>query len=163
MHTLFAERLKKLRMDKNISQVQLAEQMFVTQSTVARWENGSRLPDAIMISRLSKLLDVDVHALLFAAAQFVYFQFIDHGFLIANYTTMMNTPEFLDAMKIYGLKEDDIKLVMQNMGAMRPIDNALQFFTTNVFIGAFISVPVALLMRREPGNSRFYHNNKRQS
>ena len=69
MHTLFAERLKKLRMDKNISQVQLAEQMFVTQSTVARWENGSRLPDAIMISRLSKLLDVDVNALLFAAAQ----------------------------------------------------------------------------------------------
>ena len=63
MHTLFAERLKKLRMDKNISQVQLAEQMFVTQSTVARWENGSRLPDAIMISRLSKLLDVDVNAL----------------------------------------------------------------------------------------------------
>ena len=37
--------------------------------TVARWENGSRLPDAIMISRLSKLLDVDVNALLFAAAQ----------------------------------------------------------------------------------------------
>ena len=69
MHALFAERLKKLRMEKNISQVQLAEQMFVTQSTVARWENGSRLPDAIMISRLSKLLDVDVHALLFAAAQ----------------------------------------------------------------------------------------------
>ena len=69
MHSLFAERLKKLRMEKNISQVQLAEQMFVTQSTIARWENGSRLPDAIMISRLSKLLDVDVHALLFAAAQ----------------------------------------------------------------------------------------------
>ena len=69
MHALFAERLKKLRMEKNISQVQLAEQMFVTQSTIARWENGSRLPDAIMISRLSKLLDVDVHALLFAAAQ----------------------------------------------------------------------------------------------
>jgi transcriptional regulator with XRE-family HTH domain len=69
MHTLFAERLKKLRVEKNISQVQLAELMFVTQSTVARWENGSRLPDAIMISRLSKLLDVDVNTLLYAAAQ----------------------------------------------------------------------------------------------
>ncbi len=69
MHTHFAERLKKLRMEKNISQSLLAEQMFVTQSTVARWENGSRLPDAIMISRLSRLLDVDVTALLYAAAQ----------------------------------------------------------------------------------------------
>ena len=68
MHTLFAERLKKLRTEKNISQVLLAEQMFVTQSTIARWENGSRLPDAIMISRLSRLLDVDVNMLLSAAA-----------------------------------------------------------------------------------------------
>ena len=95
-------------------------------------------------------------ALLFAAAQFVYFQFIDHGFLMAHYTSMMNTPEFLEAMKIYGLKEEDITLVMQNMGAMRPIDNALQFFTTNVFIGAFISLPVAILMRRKPGSRQFY-------
>lgn len=69
MHTHFAERLKKLRTEKNISQSLLAEQMFVAQSTVARWENGSRLPDAIMISRLSRLLDVDVTALLYAAAQ----------------------------------------------------------------------------------------------
>ena len=102
-------------------------------------------------------------ALLFAAAQFVYFQFIDHGFLIEHYTAMMKTPEFLEAMKIYGLKEDDIKLVMQNMGAMRPIDNALQFFTTNVFIGAFVSIPVAFLMRREPTNRQFYKNQNRQS
>lgn len=102
-------------------------------------------------------------ALLFAAAQFVYFQFIDHGFLIEHYTAMMKTPEFMEAMKIYGLKEDDIKLVMQNMGAMRPIDNALQFFTTNVFIGAFVSIPVAFLMRREPTNRQFYKNQNRQS
>ncbi len=67
MNTLFAERLKKLRMERNISQAQLAEQMFVTQSTVARWENGSRLPDAIMISRLSGCLGVNVSSLLSAA------------------------------------------------------------------------------------------------
>lgn len=68
MNTLFAERLKKLRMERNISQAQLAEQMFVTQSTVARWENGSRLPDAIMISRLSGCLGVNVSSLLSVAA-----------------------------------------------------------------------------------------------
>jgi two-component SAPR family response regulator len=38
--------------------------MFVTQSTVARWENGSRLPDAEMIARLSDCLSVDVSVLL---------------------------------------------------------------------------------------------------
>jgi superfamily II DNA or RNA helicase len=65
-----------------------------------------------------------------------------------------------EAMKIYGLKQEDISIVMQNIGAMRPIDNALQYFTTNVLIGAIISVPVAFLMRREPQNRKFYHNRK---
>ena len=42
--------------------------MFVTQSTVARWENGSRLPDAVMTTRLATVLGVDV-SLLFTAAE----------------------------------------------------------------------------------------------
>lgn len=69
MNILFAETLKKIRTDKNLSQRDLAELMFVTRSTVARWENGSRLPDAMMIFRLSKCLKVDVNALLSAAAE----------------------------------------------------------------------------------------------
>jgi ActR/RegA family two-component response regulator len=43
--------------------------MYVTRSTIARWENGSRLPDATMIARLSKVLDVDIDTLLSAAAE----------------------------------------------------------------------------------------------
>lgn len=43
--------------------------MYVTRSTVARWENGTRLPDAATISRLSKVLGADVNMLLSAAAQ----------------------------------------------------------------------------------------------
>ena len=43
--------------------------MYVTRSTVARWENGSRLPDAAMISRLSQCLGVDVSMLLNASAE----------------------------------------------------------------------------------------------
>lgn len=68
MNNLFAETLKKLRAERGLSQIQLGEQMFVNQSTVARWESGSRLPDATMITRLSVVLDVDVSTLLSAAA-----------------------------------------------------------------------------------------------
>ena len=53
MRVIFAETLKKLRAEKGLSQRELAERLYVTRSTVARWENGSRLPDAAMISRLS--------------------------------------------------------------------------------------------------------------
>ena len=69
MNTLFAETLKKLRREKGFSQIQLGKQMFVNNSTVARWENGSRLPDAAMIARLSKVLEVDVSTLLASAAE----------------------------------------------------------------------------------------------
>lgn len=68
MNTLFAETLKRLRTERGLSQIQLGKQMFVNHSTVARWENGTRLPDAAMITRLSKVLDVEVGALLSAAA-----------------------------------------------------------------------------------------------
>ena len=43
--------------------------MYVTRTAVNRWETGSRLPDAAMISRLSEILDADVNTLLSAVAQ----------------------------------------------------------------------------------------------
>ena len=69
MSMLSAETLRKLRAESGISQRELAERIYVTRSTVARWENGSRMPDAVMISRLSQCLGVPVGTLLSAAAQ----------------------------------------------------------------------------------------------
>ena len=69
MNMLFAETIKKLRSDGGLSQRELAELVYVTRSTVARWENGSRLPDAVMISRLANCLGVNVSMLLSAAAE----------------------------------------------------------------------------------------------
>lgn len=69
MNTPFAETLRKLRKKKGLSQIQLGNRMFVNNSTVARWENGSRLPDAAMIIRLAKVLEVDVGTLLSTATE----------------------------------------------------------------------------------------------
>ena len=69
MSMLFAETLKKLRTEKGLSQREMAERLFVTRPTIARWENGSRIPDAVMISRISKCLDVDTGTLLSFAAE----------------------------------------------------------------------------------------------
>ena len=69
MRVIFSEILKKLRSEKGLSQRELAERLFVTRSTVARWENGSRLPDASMISRLSRCLNADFSTLLSMAAE----------------------------------------------------------------------------------------------
>ena len=69
MNTLFAQTLKKLRKEKGLSQIQLGSLMFVNSSTITRWENGSRLPDAAMITRLATILEVDVGTLLSTAAE----------------------------------------------------------------------------------------------
>lgn len=69
MSLFFAETLRRLRKDKGISQRELAEQLFVTRSTVNRWENGSRLPDVAMLSRLSHCLGIDVGTLLYATME----------------------------------------------------------------------------------------------
>ena len=66
---LFADTMKKLREEKGLSQNEIAKRMYVTRSTVSRWESGLRLPDATMIARLSEVLGVNVNFLLNAAAQ----------------------------------------------------------------------------------------------
>lgn len=69
MNTLFADTLRKLRVEKGLSQLQLANQVIVTRSAVSRWENGTRLPDVAMITRLSKILEVDVATLLYPSVE----------------------------------------------------------------------------------------------
>lgn len=69
MRQYFSDTLRKLRAEKGLSQQTLADKMFVTRSSIARWETGSRLPDAATISRLAEILGVDVNVLLSAAAQ----------------------------------------------------------------------------------------------
>ncbi len=66
---LFAETLRKLREERGITQKQLGELMFVNHSTIARWENASRLPDTTMIFRLAKCLGVNFNDLFRLAAQ----------------------------------------------------------------------------------------------
>ena len=69
MKDTFSQILKQKRTKMNISQEMLAKRLFVSKSTVARWENGSRLPNAFMISRLAEVLGVDVNFLLSAAPE----------------------------------------------------------------------------------------------
>ena len=56
----FKENLKQLRMHKGLTQAQLAEKLFVSRSTVAKWENGLGLPNAESMAMLEKFFDISV-------------------------------------------------------------------------------------------------------
>lgn len=87
-------------------------------------------------------------ALLMAAAQFVYFQFIDNGFLIGQYTAIMSKPDIAEMMgKIYGITPKDMEIAMNTIAALRPIEVALQFLTTNIIIGITVSIPMAAMVK----------------
>ena len=69
MKSAFSHILKEKRNELGISQEMLAGKLFVTKSTVARWEKGIRMPDATMLIKIADCLDIDVALLINAASQ----------------------------------------------------------------------------------------------
>ena len=60
----FAERLKELRKDKELSQAQLAKATGLSQTSIVYWETEQRVPNANAIIVLAKFFDVTTDYLL---------------------------------------------------------------------------------------------------
>ncbi len=56
--------LAQLRREKGLTQKELAEQLFVTDKAVSKWERGLSMPDAALLIPLAELLGVSVTELL---------------------------------------------------------------------------------------------------
>ncbi|MCX4365686.1 MAG: helix-turn-helix transcriptional regulator [Bacilli bacterium] len=63
------EYIAKLRKEKNLTQQQLAEQIYVTRQAVSKWEQGKTFPDSESLARLSKVFKVPIEEILFHAYQ----------------------------------------------------------------------------------------------
>ncbi len=63
----FGETLRRLRMEKGLSQQQLADRLHMERSSYSNWEAGRRIPDAAMISKIAKALGVDPAVLVSAS------------------------------------------------------------------------------------------------
>ena len=55
---------KNSEKEKNLTQQQLADKLYVSRQTVCRWEKGSRCPDLITAKKLALELDVSVDELI---------------------------------------------------------------------------------------------------
>lgn len=60
----FSERLKKLRKDAGLTQVDVAEKLGISQPAYASWERGIKKPTQENLVKLSKILYVSVDYLL---------------------------------------------------------------------------------------------------
>ncbi|MDE6059741.1 MAG: helix-turn-helix domain-containing protein [Clostridia bacterium] len=60
----FYERLKELRIEKGLTQDQLAQETGLSRSAIGFWENGQRIPLASVIVVLAKYFNVSTDYLL---------------------------------------------------------------------------------------------------
>ena len=60
MNNLFSNNLKKLRLQKNLTQEQVAEVLGVSTQTISRWECNTTCPDIMLLPEIARLYCVTV-------------------------------------------------------------------------------------------------------
>ena len=55
----FKDKLKKMRLERGISQQALADAIFVSRSAIAKWESGLGYPNASSMTALTEYFEVD--------------------------------------------------------------------------------------------------------
>ena len=63
----FGAFIKAKRTEKNYSQKDLAEMLFVTEGAVSKWERGVSYPDITLICDICRVLDISEHELITAS------------------------------------------------------------------------------------------------
>lgn len=58
------EKIQKLRQDKNLTQEQLAEQLYVSRTAISKWESGRGYPSIDSLKAISRLFSVTIDELL---------------------------------------------------------------------------------------------------
>lgn len=86
-------------------------------------------------------------ALLAAVAHYIYFQYIDGGFVVNTYLELLKgaSGAQLPGMEPY---MDQFKSMIELIGAMTPIDITLQLLSQNVFYCSILAVPTALFVMK---------------
>lgn len=57
---MVGDKIKELRIEKGLTQKDLADKLFVTAQAVSRWENGDVEPSITTITEISKIFDVSI-------------------------------------------------------------------------------------------------------
>lgn len=89
-------------------------------------------------------------AMLTAVGHYVYFRYLDGGYICNAVERNME-----EAARLYPLPEMEayvelVKTSVQELRATPPIRQAMQMLSQNVFYGILIGIPVALIVMRKP-------------
>lgn len=57
---IFSERIKELRLEKNLSQKELGEELNLSPTTITKWERGDRVPNIDIFIMLAKYFNCSI-------------------------------------------------------------------------------------------------------
>ena len=86
-------------------------------------------------------------AMLTAVGHYIYFQFIDQGFLMDMYRQQLNEAKAMVQGEL-ATSIDQIMIAFDTVAALTPIQLTFQLITQNVFYGILLSLPTGLLVMR---------------
>lgn len=55
------ENIRKLRLEKNLTQKEIADKLFVTRQCISRWEQGKTIPDISSIEKLAEIFNCNIN------------------------------------------------------------------------------------------------------
>lgn len=85
-------------------------------------------------------------ALLTAIGHYLYFQYLDNGFI---YTQVLSQLELVKAEPAMQAQMDQIKHALDVFYELTPIQLTMQLLSQNIFYGIVFSLPIALLTMRK--------------
>lgn len=61
---IFSERLRNERLNKNLSQAQLADYLYLDRTSISKYETGKQIPETPTLEKLSEFFGVSIDYLL---------------------------------------------------------------------------------------------------
>ena len=92
-------------------------------------------------------------AVLLAVAQYLYFAYMDNGYLVSMFSKMLTSDEGQMLMEQLGMAQGADEYLAE-MAATRPIDYALNILTVNISLGFILGVPIGLIMQRRSAEQK---------
>ena len=86
--------------------------------------------------------------ILFAIVLYVYFAFLDQGYIVSMLQKAMETPEMVKQIAQYEGMDVMISDALMAYSQIRPIDIAINFVTMTLMIGIFLGLPIAASVKR---------------
>ena len=146
--------IAECRKNKNLTQMQLAEKLNITDRAVSKWENGRTLPDASIMLQLCEILGITVNDLLCGelVAMDNYNKELEKNLLNAIKQKQESDRQLLKLEVVIGILSCIVLFVPVLLGALLPMEEWLRIIVVfSGFIPAIIGFCYATKIEQTAG------------